>query len=239
MNSARWLAQLDAPPEDLEDMPRWFPDDPIRVTVENGSYFLTGSAFDDLFDQCEVRALAEAEIDLMAAAARLLVGRFTKPRVSIIYSIDPHGNRNAFAPGVVVDVEARYKVRGTDGCDQRPTRPQRHVAAARANKNLTLAMQLWAEDSRTWPRLYRILEEVELSLGGKQAHAYGLCSDNERERFTRSADHAEVSGLDARHANNGKVPPKKPMTNAEATRFLQKIIVGALDVHMARAAGDA
>jgi hypothetical protein len=229
MNQPRWLIQLVGDSDTVEDLPRLFPDGPVHVVREEENYYLTGSAFEVCDDHAQVRELAEGETDLLTAAAKLLVGRFARPKLTAIYRIDEQGNKHAFVPGVVVDQELRWKVLGPDGCDIRPTTPQRHVSAARSSPHLQLAMQLWAEETRTWPRLYRVLEEIEQSFGGIQVDRLGFCSSNERERFARSANSPKVSGLDARHADRGHVPPTNSMSLTHAIQFLRSLLIRALD----------
>jgi hypothetical protein len=96
------------------------------------------------------------------------------------------------------------------------------LSRAQSNQHLEIALTLWADPARPWPRLYRILEELELHIG-KPADKAGLCSANERARFTRTANTAEVSGADSRHALSKYAPPPDPMSLEEATRFVGRI----------------
>jgi hypothetical protein len=238
MHVPHWLAQLSGDESELEDLPRWFPDEPVRVIFDAGSYYLTGKAFEKCSDHEQVRELAEAELDLVVASAKLLVGRFNRPEVTGLYRIDSQGSRHAYARGVTIDLEVRFKVRGYDGSDESPTRPQRYVRSARSQHALRSAMQLWADETRTWPRLYRMLEEIESAFGGRPVNSLGLCSSKERERFTRSANNPAVAGIDARHADMGHQPPKHPMTMQEANKFIGTLLVGALNKHQPPASKD-
>jgi hypothetical protein len=78
-----------------------------------------------------------------------------------------------------------------------------------------------------WPRLYRVLAEIEQYLG-KRVDAAGFCPTNQRERFTRTANTAEVSGSEARHAIGKSVAPSNPMSLSEATAFLSQIFLAVL-----------
>jgi hypothetical protein len=101
------------------------------------------------------------------------------------------------------------------------------LEGSRSNPHLRLATLIWADEIRTWPRLYRVLEEVERSLGST-ASKVGLCSDNQRDRFAHSANSAEVAGKDARHASGKYKPPDKPMSLDEATSFVGCVLEQSL-----------
>lgn len=72
-----------------------------------------------------------------------------------------------------------------------------------------------------------MLEEIEQHLA-KRVDPAGLCPANQRERFTRTANTAEVSGSDARHATGKFVAPDNPMNLPEATEFVRQILLGVL-----------
>ncbi len=86
---------------------------------------------------------------------------------------------------------------------------------------------LWADRPRSWPRLYRVLEEIEAHLGKNADHA-GLCSDGERSRFRRSTQVPEVAGKDARHRVGLFQPPANPLTLQEAEAFIGRLLTAVL-----------
>ncbi len=82
----------------------------------------------------------------------------------------------------------------------KPTKAQVLLAASNLDQRLKLVILLWADTNHTWPRLYRIMEEIEQILG-KQINLAGLGSEGQRDRFKRSANTAEVAGKDSRHGS--------------------------------------
>jgi hypothetical protein len=112
---------------------------------------------------------------------------------------------------------------------QKPQRTQAQELLRRAtgSPHLEMALSLWADQMRSWPRLYRILEEIEQHLG-RHIDAAGLCPANQRERFTRTANTAEVSGPDARHATGKFVAPGNPMSLREANEFIGHMLLNVL-----------
>lgn len=85
----------------------------------------------------------------------------------------------------------------------------------------------WADPVRTWPRLYRFVEELEEHLGG-HVDKFKFCSYTKRGRFRLSANSAEVAGKDARHGTGIKPAPAKPMSLDEAVTFVRKLIEDTL-----------
>lgn len=103
------------------------------------------------------------------------------------------------------------------------TKAQGILAQLDDRPHLRAALEVWAETPRTWPRLYRILDEIEADLGQPVDKA-GLCSRNARERFTHSAQHPAVAGVDARHSAKRRIQPQRPMSWEEAESFIHNLL---------------
>ena len=101
---------------------------------------------------------------------------------------------------------------------------------AEGRAHLGMALTLWSEPERSWTRLYSILEEVEMDLGMEVDKA-GLCETSERRIFRRSANSAEVAGLDARHATGKFEAPHNPMSISDGTEFIRTILLRRLKKH--------
>lgn len=154
------------------------------------------------------------------------------PTLGAVWFEDEAGDRrhHIFAS---VHEEMRVKdyveatINGTVSTRHYPTEAQQLLAAFRLATNAQAAMMIWADPHRTWPRLYRILEELEVELEMHVDKA-GLCSKDERSRFTNSANSAEVAGKDSRHRGGKFDPPKRPMSLHEAVSFIGGLIQGTM-----------
>ncbi|WP_428506892.1 hypothetical protein [Roseateles sp.] len=235
MNQPRWLVEITGDKFHLEDLPAYFPDGDMYVVLEGERYYIVGSALEVTADHAEVRALALARLEIFAAAMKLIFGHYKTPALAGTYREHPDGRRDAFASGVVAELTIVSKIRANLDGVAGPTQAQMLATASMKNRALTTAMILWADEARTWPRLYRILDEVEEGLGNTVSNL-DLCSDNQRERFMRSANSPSVAGLDARHSAGNKIPPAKPMTLVEATKFMQGVMLKALSSASSRGA---
>jgi hypothetical protein len=107
------------------------------------------------------------------------------------------------------------------------TKAQVLLAAIGANDKLDQAVMIWATNDRTWPRMYRILEEVEAYLGASVSKS-GFCTVEARRRFKHSAQPPLSAGDDARPLA-GTDPPANPMSFDEAVAFINGIILSALE----------
>lgn len=229
---ARWLVKLEGDSFDLEEYPYWFPDGDVYATAENGTVYITGPAIDALNEASQVYEAALQVLDEFSAIITLIWSSLLRPSVGHVYREDDDGTRQAFlfAGG---SSAGRSKARATgaiDGVQQErgaPTQAQHLLAGSRISRHLQVAISLWADPLRTWPRLYRVLEEIELYLKQK-VHRARFCSEPQRRRFTHSANAAEIAGKDARHALGKYVSPPNPMGLAEATSFVAGLLRTAL-----------
>lgn len=231
---ARWLVQLDGEPSDLEEFPFWFPDGEIHAVEETKNVYLTGPALEAFADADRVHESALQVLDECSAVISLLWPSFVRPRIARVIRETDDGTRQS-TTFVAGSVTVRSKVRAalstsSDEDGRRhatQTQAQLLLLASRSDEHLRAALSVWADPLRTWPRLFRILEEVEAHLG-KQLQKVGICSNNQRERFTRSANAAEISGRDSRHALGKSNPPKSPMNLPEAVGFIGGVLQSVL-----------
>ncbi len=217
---SRWLIRLEARLDDLREFEHWFPNGPAFVFSEGENYFLTGSALESHTDAGCAMAASEQFIEELYAVVSLLCRTVKHPKAAAILREDDKGVRQEH---VLLAVEFVIDLRGWSKGNGGPTQAQQMLEGSRKDPRLGTALLLWADERRTWPRLYRILEELEFYLG-KRVDQEGLCSSTVRERFRRSANTAEVAGKDARHASGKHLPPTQPMSLREATSLVSGLL---------------
>jgi hypothetical protein len=229
---ARWLVQLSGDPTDLEEFPRYFPDGDVSAVEENGAFFLLGPAFEVLPNAEAVLGEESRTLDRFTAAISLIWPALRKPTISHVVREADGGKRDAFVflSGCISGRAKVGTVLASAGAPQQPpqrTQAQDLLRKAAGSPHLEVALSLWADLIRSWPRLYCVLEKIEQHLG-QHVDAAGLCPANQRVRFRRTANTAEVAGSDARHAT-GKFPaPGNPMTLPEATDFIGQMLLASL-----------
>ena len=227
-NMERWIVQLKGDRLDLQELPKWFPHGDIFAVEEDGTVFLTGPALNALQDAEAVLNCATQTLNNFAAVIFLLWNGFTKPTIRSVIHEDAAGTRSTFAfiSGIA---SILFKASGVlvGGTASATTQAQDLLAAGRKSAKLREALTIWSDPIRSWPRLYRVMEEIEEHFG-KPIDKAGLCSDSERVRFTRTANTAEVAGLDSRHASGKFQSPPDPLSLQEAESFLARILLAAL-----------
>ena len=224
----RWLAELQGESFYLEDLPDLFPHGDAYVMVEVGRYFLVGSRLEGLSDGREVNDLANQITDEFAAIAAVFYGHFLRPKVGAIYRERDDGTRSGVHYSVVADCVVRTKMRAKLTDTPGPTTAQILHKAAQSSEHLKTALLLWGDPLKTWPRLYRIVEEVQQHFS-TSANKAGLCTKDELKRFEHSANCAETAGTDSRHALRKYKAPTNPMSLADATAFVSGVVRKALE----------
>ncbi|MDO9067717.1 MAG: hypothetical protein Q7W05_04595 [Deltaproteobacteria bacterium] len=224
---ARWLIRLEGENFDLEEFSYWFPDGEICAMTDNGSTYLTGPGFNALTDARKVHEAALVALDECFAIVSLLQSNVRRPNIGAVVREEDDGSKKGcvFGSARLVGrskMHVKSTIVGADMNLRVPTQAQVLLGAVNTDRHIQMAISLWGDSHSTWPRLYRILEELEASLGMK-VHEAQLCSRTQRSRFTRSANAAEVSGHDARHAGGRYQPPSDPMTFDEARRFVAEL----------------
>lgn len=232
---ARWLVKLEGDSFDLEEYIRWFPCGDVHALALNGETFLTGAAFNDLDSAQQIREAAIQVLDEFSAVIALLWPSLKRPSIGILTHEDDSGNRKSHHIIAADSITVRSKVGAVvisagdprESAADSPTHAQQLLEASRTDRRLKLVLSIWADPVRTWPRLYRLLEELEAFLGVR-VDVRGLCTKNERERFARSANSAEIAGKDARHRDGRYDRPRNPMTLEQATGFVGQLIIAVL-----------
>ena len=229
---ARWLIKLEGDSSDLEEFPSSFPDGHVYAFSELECVYLTGIRFEQFSDASDVLQAARQVLDEFVAIILLLWPSLRVPTLGDVYYENDSGqrSRHLFA-SIHESVRAKDRVsvtvNGNSILPSGPTEAQILLAVSRRAPRAQTAMMIWADPSRTWPRLYRILEELEMELGATVSKV-GLCTDDQRQRFNRSANAAEVAGKDSRHAGGKFALPKNPMSLHDATSFVGGLIQGTL-----------
>lgn len=226
---ARWLVRLSGERFDVEEFPRNFPSGDVFAIWENELVFLVGPRLDTEATAEAVAARAAEELDRLTGVLTLLYPTLKKPAIDQVIRETDEG-RQTFALGIGRAI-GRSKVHGVSVTHESAGAPsltsaQQLLAPAAGDERLKLVLTLWGHSDRTWPRLYRVLEELEEHLG-MQVDKAGLCTRAERSRFTQTANSAKASGVDSRHADKYD-PPDKPMTQSAGADFVGHMIRAVL-----------
>jgi hypothetical protein len=248
-----WMVWLDGDRDQLKSLCRIFNEGPRRILQEGDGYVLCCDRFKDSDSEDEVFGLADSELEVMLGAASLTQDEhFNVSTACLLAWTDGNGIKHFLAKhSTFIGVELGCTARLYSQLDSEATSTA--LSAAKNDRHLDQALRLWGEKSRTWSRLYRIFEEICLSLDsgytgkGKPypcavlTRAAVVESRNDCHRccgiwrFMYSANQPLVSGHDSRHASGaGTYPrefeecPQKKMSHEEAVEFVKAILKRAL-----------
>ena len=246
----RWFVQLVGEHIDVTEFSRWFPNGPVCAVEENGTVYLTGTAFETLSDADAVREEARKRVQECSGIILLEWGAFRPPTIGAVKCDNDRGGRDVTVPlvgeearGIASSVgvaAGRSKVSGVGeaigGPAQEPqlTSAQTLLQRASGNDHLRAALYWFSKRPATGADLYKALEEIESYLWEVHRKRWvhqvkpRLCTQDDRQRFADGVNRSSVLGDDARHAGEKPPPRLTPMDLPEAAAFIQRLLVAVL-----------
>ena len=241
MPDVQWMAQITGEKYDLKLLAEIFTEEPAKIYIIRGEYWLGGSFLNGIINSMDVVDKAWGRLELMLGAARIESGNdsLSASLCGIYECQDDHGIKTRVLPlsPATISIGSRISV-----WLHEPGTSRAYVRAAEEDKHLDFAVRLWADSSRTWPRLYRILEEVYVSFRNKENEhqsevlsRFGLVDSKEDYlRFAHSANEVQQAGKDSRHAMGNNRPPQEAegldfISHAEAVQLVRNCLKRALE----------
>lgn len=228
-----WLVRLQGHEFDLAELADRFTSVVRNVRKDaDGHYYLKSSDFDRMADPSAVRERALEILGHMNGAMKLYSGDGYRPVESdAIIEIDEGGNRRNYKFASAT-VEGRSRVTanvsvanqdGTEGSARSPSEVEVLVALADQNEKVADALRFY--ERADWVNLYKAWEVVCDAAGGlHEVVNKGWASNDDRRRFTGTAQSRSELGDEARHASERFNAPKNPMTLDEARTFVRSVI---------------
>lgn len=231
--------QLEGDVRDVKFLAEVFAIGPRKVLRdERGSGYLYES---DSFHSCltsqEVEQLAKSELAILSGILKLERDARDGLKYGAVFRLNPAGGRDVFVSiheslQVRVEMGAVTAIVADAACNvvaQPPPPPPRSVLLLRlAATDIAIAKVLRllsASDAMTWVGLYRIHEVIEDDVGGQhKLEKQGWGPADDLRRFKHSANSVQVGGDKSRHGKEPQLPPKNPMTLAEAEAYAKYIV---------------
>lgn len=234
-----WQVQLEGDKRDVEFLSKIFATGPRKVIRdEQGPGYLYES---DSFHSCstseEVEQLAEGELAVLSGILKLERDARDGLKYGAVYRRNANGGRDIFVR-IRESLQLRVEMGAvtatvTDAAGnviaQPPPPPPRSAALLQLSAGDAAVAKvlrlLSAPDAMTWVSLYRIHEVIEDDVGGQhKLEKQGWGSADDLRRFKHSANSVQVGGDKSRHGKEPHVPPKNPMTLAEAEAYAKYIV---------------
>ncbi len=191
-------------------------------------YLLSSDNFIGIEDPVRLHEFAAHLLNQVNGATRVLDPDYRPVHLSGTY-ISADGKSTQV---VVADfIEGRSKLRVEVFVDGQPVPPPPprgpdYVSLAISNSDVRDALRILGDAAvkPSWVDLYKVFEIVRHAVGGQQSLlAQEWTSKSELSRFTRSAQHQDVSGDGARHARATGDIPTKAMSLDEAKEYILRL----------------
>lgn len=242
-----WRTRLDGNEDDLSLLAQIFKHGRCQVFRDDNGYVLAGDFLGECEDAWNVNEASERQLELMVGAALAEAGGAgLDVRCGLVEEVMPDGAIRSHLLASPLEISIGSGVRLWK---EHPGLASHCIDKIQGNEHFDMAFRLWSEKSRTWPRLYRIMEDVALGLGysrsrngGTKTHIGEFLQENhiiskadDFKRFRYTACEARAAGRDARHAEGMSMPPSEikklldpEMSHSKAVSFVGKALLQLL-----------
>ncbi len=234
-----WQVQIEGDIRDLKFLAEVFATGARKVLRDEKSpgYLYESDSFHSCSTSQEVEQLAKGELAIISGILKLERDARDGLKCGAVFRLNPTGGRDVFV-SIREGLEARVEMGAvtpvvTDSAGNviaqpAPPPPRSAVLLQLAAGDTAIAKVLRllsASDAMTWVGLYRIHEVIEDDVGGQhKLEKQGWGSADDLRRFKHSANSVQVGGDNSRHGKEPQVPPKNPMTSAEAESYAKYIV---------------
>lgn len=220
---------------DLEELSEHFTSDNLNVRQdEDGHFYLRSSDFDQMSDSDDVEERGRQLVQHINGTAKLLFGpSYRAVGFDAAARIEDDGKRyHTVGSSVTISGRSRISVKATviraDGTVEYDA-PRRLDDAKSlvdlADRDDRVADALRFYERGDWINLYKAWEVVCDAAGGTHAVVNNKwAADDERRRFTGTAQSRAELGDEARHASEKYKAPEDSMTLDEAQAFVRSVI---------------
>lgn len=207
----------------------------VRVVADGDRFYLTAPEIDNPPNGKTCHDVAKQVIVRVNGLARVRNSSFRPVQLTGTYQ-DDDGRQHVFAE---VPFAARAVLRvgvpsvvNSDGTIVGPPPPREPVWMTLTETNADLAEVvaiMGRPEALGWGQLYKVHEIIRTAIEPKKIHELGWSTRNRDSAFTGSANRADVSGEEARHARNSGQPPAQTMSLAEGRTYISELVKSWLD----------
>jgi hypothetical protein len=184
-----WMVWLKGNPEHLSLCRYFFEDGPQRICHEGDGFVFCYDNFNDCKSSADFLVRAKDSLELALGADALASGEhFDVAITGCLIKVDEDSNHCCIMKAAAGTVEMGWSARLLSSGDCHA--PLSYLLAAERDKHLSLALQLWGDKQRAWPRLYRIAEEIQRAFGKEGQEQ--ACARSSRETSCATAPKAII-----------------------------------------------
>ena len=231
---------------DLEDLAQLFATGDVRVVrdADADAYYLSATEIDNPPEGMTYYGVARRLLSHINGISRISKPDFRPVQLTDVYDT-PTAQRVVTAPvtgEIRLRMHAAVAVFGGDGQPKpdvgadgqsKPAQPSPcpdRLALAATNPIVAEALDLMGSvEPLGFPELYKVHEIIRDAIKPKKITELGWADAADDSAFRASANRADVSGSDARHARNSGPTPTRTMTLAEARSFVSGLVAKWLE----------
>jgi hypothetical protein len=219
---SRWIARLSGHNFDLEDLPNWFNSDKMRITKEDGSFYLVSDWFYLNDSSVSIKRKALEVIGYINCVSKVKRMDFKPASLSSIYFEDENGIKSPY-----LDMDDRISI--SDGlkiCNASETVPAISDLFQNDDEVILNVLQIWGQEPHDWSNFHKIIEWITCNDTKKETlFQNGIITREKYNLLKQTANSYEAIGDEARHAKgSGANPPENPMQIDEAERIIHSKI---------------
>lgn len=215
---AEWRIQLSGDKFDLDELPRWFTSEELKVKEENGKYYLKSSELNLLTEASKVKEQAEKFLKFINGAGKIKDSKFKPVSIGRIEKAEANGRSMQYL--FPESINGRSKVSGDlsvikagsseeEQTTIRISYVESWVTLTSKDKNVAKVLSFFCKELN-WQNLYKIWEVIEEEQGSK-VFEKGWASEKKISDFTQTANSYLAIGDEARHGYE-KIPiPRKSL----------------------------
>jgi hypothetical protein len=204
----------------------------VRVVKEGDQFYLTSPALDAAGDDAASgHDIAQRLLTQICGVARARDPDFKNVKLTGRYQ----DGELTHVVGLTATLEIRAQIRaaGVVAGDDVPPQPSpagaKYLTVAGANRDVAEVLEIMSAEPLNWTDLYKIYEIIQDTGMLETVTQTASISNRDITRFTRTANHQEASGADARHARLSQEPPSNPMTIEQARGMIGRLVTAWMD----------
>ncbi|HTS51949.1 MAG TPA: hypothetical protein VMH26_01635 [Burkholderiales bacterium] len=227
-----WKVLIHGKRSDLEYLARHFQTPKLKIEAESEGYFLSSERFAGMTARDAVREETGRLLAILSGVLGVRRNSRTQLTSEHVILVEPDGSEKVFVnlmDSVNVETEMEAVVVHRDGADvpvQTPSQPTDNLLdLGLRDANVEKALRLFGAGSSDWVGLYRLFEVIEADVGGLSSIVgLGWATNGELRRFKHTANSPGAVGDQARHGSESTLPPKDPMSLADARLLVEQLL---------------
>jgi hypothetical protein len=234
-----WQIELEGDIALLRELSLTIASPQLQIVQEGERFYLESNQLETQMSYNEIGALSEVILGALNGVIRLTTQKMNPVISRGFHKVRDDGKKEVTAwvmgDGIFGSASIVVQVYDADGKlvqAQPPADPKPiWMTLALSDTTVSKALRLFGKtrNDHDWVSLYRIYEVVKKDVGTQLMYDKGWATEAAITNFTRTANHPDAAGDDARHGATNDQPPPNPMALSEARALIELLLHRWLD----------